>query len=78
MRLENRVGKLEAASGAGNVTVILWHTLTETDDQAVERWKTEHPGQETEHATCRETINGVQGQSDFNGRTPFGAIGESS
>ena len=48
MRLQNRVDKLEAAARSGKVTVILWHTLTETDDQAVERWKNEHPGQEPE------------------------------
>ena len=48
MRLANRVGKLEAASGAGKVTVVMWQKFTETEDQAVERWKREHPGQEPE------------------------------
>ena len=48
MRLESRVEKLEADRGAGRVTVIVWQNETETKDQALERWKQEHPGQKPE------------------------------
>ncbi len=48
MRLENRVQKLEADRNGGGVTVIVWQNLTETEDEALERWKQEHPGQEVE------------------------------
>ena len=45
MRLENRVQRLEAFRSGGGVTAIVWQTLTETKEQALERWTQEHPGQ---------------------------------
>lgn len=45
MRLENRVGKLEAAS-VGGAPVIVWQNLDETEHQAIGRWRDEHPDQD--------------------------------
>lgn len=47
MNLSNRLSKLEAATDGGGVTV-MWRHHKETDDQAIARWRAEHPGQEPE------------------------------
>ncbi|MBP6770442.1 MAG: hypothetical protein KA171_21885 [Reyranella sp.] len=43
MNLTSRVSKLEDAT-VGGVTV-MWRHHYETDEQAIDRWRVEHPGQ---------------------------------
>lgn len=50
MRLENRVGKLEAAS-AGGAPVIVWQNLNETENRAIGRWRHEHPDRDARDLT---------------------------
>ena len=55
--LETRVRQIEKTTGAGRA-VIVWVHHGETDDQAMTRWKAEHPGEDLERPGLRVMLMG--------------------
>lgn len=46
MSLNSRLAKLEEAARPDGGVIVMWRHVDETDAQAVERWRQEHPGQD--------------------------------
>ena len=45
-QLKTRLAKLEKATGGGSNFTLMFREPGETQEQAVDRWKQEHPGQD--------------------------------
>jgi hypothetical protein len=54
--IRGRLDKLEEATKPG--VVIVWCNHNETDDQAMARWKAEHPGEDLARADARVIVFG--------------------